>query len=209
MVVFHCTPLLIVGLINEEFILNLERKAFKKLMRISNFINNDILQKWTKGQQVVNTVKKLCGKIMKKMHPTATVPPHFNPPPPLSKKQLELRKKTNRVPVKTYLLKLGLAIGKDVLIPDHRYCYECKLHNCVVTPSHMSNCKLFHVDFQTFGSIKHNMLRGKRLLPPNTLRWLVGKLEDIHTQLLDAVCKKQIEKVLIRAKGKAQSNLKE
>ena len=121
--VFHCTPLLIVGLINEEFILNLEHNSFKKLMRISNFINNDILQKWTKGPQVVNTVKKLCVKIMKKMNSRTIIPPNFNLPSNPSRKQLELRKKANRVPVKTYLLKLGLAIGKDVLIPDHRYCY--------------------------------------------------------------------------------------
>ena len=49
LVVFHCTPLLITGLIHDEFILNLERNLFKKLMRISNFINNGSLQKWTKG----------------------------------------------------------------------------------------------------------------------------------------------------------------
>lgn len=57
LVVFHCTPLFITKLINEEFILKLERQLFRKITGISTFINNDLLKGWTKGEQVLDTIK--------------------------------------------------------------------------------------------------------------------------------------------------------
>ena len=58
---------MIAGLIKDDFILLMERKLFRKMMRISNIINNEILQGWTKGERVLKTVKKLCVRVMDKL----------------------------------------------------------------------------------------------------------------------------------------------
>lgn len=146
--IYHCTSLLIANIINHDFILNLERKAFRAIGRIPNYFNNDLIQDWTQGKKLLATILKLASKVERQklglpepddfdMYVRGT----FGAGSLLGVLCEDKRKRdleVNRVHVKSHLLKLGFAICKDTVIPDHRSFLECHKHKCKVDSRHLS-----------------------------------------------------------------------
>ena len=102
---------------------------------------------------------------------------------------------------------MGLAISKGLIIDDHRKVLWCKKHSCIINTQHISTCDEFNVDWRTIGWIRVYVLRGKENLDHEELSFVCRKLEDIHEQLIDGMCKGNVEKVI---KGEAnERSLKE
>ena len=133
------------------------------------------------------------------------VPPRWTQAANRPHPEWEKRRMLNRIPVKTYLLQLGLALGKGVLLQDHRKVFWCCKHQCIITPMHLHSCSNFKIDHQTIRFIQGAIKRGKYDLEKEELLELLRKLEDINCQILDAICGEKVKKVL---KKDATQNLK-
>ena len=62
-IIYHCTALKLCGVIDYEFIQRMETKAFRRILRISNYINNDIIKKWDQGIRVEDAVRRGVAKV--------------------------------------------------------------------------------------------------------------------------------------------------
>ena len=77
------------------------------------------------------------------------------------------------------------------MIPDHWKILFCEEHKEEVEENHLSQCKHLKIDYQVVSNIKRDILLGKHLMSVEGLKQLMRNLENVHSKIIDAECKKK------------------